>query len=185
MNSNGQQVAATAEPIPENTNETYVLDQSEQEYNRMISQHMTYHRTMMDDLMKLSSESGSGSYMNPPSQEFLNVVSGLGTTVGNIDTSNERLLHTATKYVDQGKDRTNTVSKLNAYMKTTRAKLKDDITAYDAITNKGKEGFANANNPTMNAALEMSEIMNESQKYALVIFGSLSVYLLYKIMKHL
>lgn len=182
MNSNGQQVAATAEPIPENTNEMYAIDQSEQEYNRMISQHMTYHRMMMDDLMKLSSESGSGSYMNPPSQEFLNVVSGLGTTVGNIDASNEHLLHTATKYVDRGKDRTNTVSKLNAYMKTTRAKLKDDITAYDAITNK--EGFANAN-PTMNAALEMSEIMNESQKYALVIFGSLSVYLLYKIMKHL
>lgn len=182
MNSNGQQVAATAEPIPENTNEMYAIDQSEQEYNRMISQHMTYHRMMMDDLMKLSSESGSGSYMNPPSQEFLNVVSGLGTTVGNIDASNEHLLHTATKYVDRGKDRTNTVSKLNAYMKTARAKLKDDITAYDAITNK--EGFANAN-PTMNAALEMSEIMNESQKYALVIFGSVSVYLLYKIMKHL
>jgi hypothetical protein len=180
MNSNGRQVAATAEPIPENTNETYALDQSEQEYNRMISQHMTYHRTMMDDLMKLSSESGSGS--NPPSQEFLNVVSGLGTTVGNIDASNKHLLHTATKYVDRGKDRTNTVSKLNAYMKTTSAKLKDDINAYDAITNK--EGFANAN-PTMNAALEMSEIMNESQKYALVIFGSVSVYLLYKIVKHL
>lgn len=180
MNSNGQQVAATAEPIPENTNETYALDQSEQEYNRMISQHMTYHRMMMDDLMKLSSESGSGS--NPPSQDVLNVVSGLGTTVGNIDTSNKRLLQTASKYVDQGKDRTNTVSKLNAYIKANSAKLKDDITAYDALTSK--EGFANAN-PTMNAALEMSEIMNESQKYALVIFGSLSVYLLYKIVKHL
>ena len=182
MNSNGQPVAATAEPIPENTNETYALDQSEQEYNRMISQHMTYHRMMMDDLMKLSSESGSGS--NPPSQDVLNVVSGLGTTVGNIDTSNKRLLHTASKYVDQGKDRTNTVSKLNAYMKTNRAKLRNDITAYDVITSKGKEGFDNAN-PTMNAALEMSETMNESQKYALVIFGSLSVYLLYRIMKHL
>ena len=179
MNSNGQQVAATAEPIPENTNETYALDQSEQEYNRMISQHMTYHRMMMDDLMKLSSESGSGSN---PSQDVLNVVSGLGTTVGNIDTSNKRLLQTASKYVDQGKDRSNTVSKLNAYIKANSAKLKDDITAYDALTSK--EGFANTN-PTMNAALEMSEIMNESQKYALVIFGSLSVYLLYKIVKHL
>jgi hypothetical protein len=180
MNSNGQPVAATAEPIPENTNETYALDQSEQEYNRMISQHMIYHRMMMDDLMKLSSESGS----NPQSQELLNVVSGLGTTVGNIDTSNTRLLHTASKYVDQGKNRTNTVSKLNAYMKTNRAKLRNDINAYDTITSKGKEGFNNAN-PTMNAALEMSETMNESQKYALVIFGSLSVYLLYRIMKHL
>jgi hypothetical protein len=178
MNTSGQQVAATAELIPEHTNETYALDQSEQEYNRMISQHMTYHRMMMDDLMKLSSESGS----NPQSQELLNVVSGLGTTVGNIDTSNKRLLQTASKYVDQGKDQSNTVSKLNAYIKANSAKLKDDINAYDALMNK--EGFANAN-PTMNAALEMSEIMNESQKYALVIFGSVSVYLLYKIVKHL
>ena len=31
-----------------------VLDQSEKEYNRMISQHMTYHKLLMDDLMKLS-----------------------------------------------------------------------------------------------------------------------------------
>ena len=37
------------------------LDQSEKEYNRMISQHVTYHKLLMDDLMKLSSESGSGS----------------------------------------------------------------------------------------------------------------------------
>jgi hypothetical protein len=41
------------------------LDKSETEYNRMLSRHMTQHRILMDDLMKLSTESGSGSGYGP------------------------------------------------------------------------------------------------------------------------
>ena len=179
MKSKGSAIAI-AEPMPENTNETRALDQSEREYNRMISQHMMYHKMMMEDLMKLSSRSESGSSMNPTLSDQIDVVSGLGTTVSNIDASNKRLLQTATKYVDQGKQNATTMSKLNAYLKTTDSKLNDDINAYDEIAQK--EGFAN---PTMDAALKISETMSESQKYALVIFGTVAMVLLYKTIKHL
>jgi cysteinyl-tRNA synthetase len=121
--------------------------------------------------------------MNPSSSsDKIDVVSGLGTTIRNVNASNQQLLQTAAEYADQGKQKANTVAKLNAYIKTTNSKLNDDINAYDAIVKK--EGFANAN-PTMDAALEMSEIMSESQKYALVIFGAIAIFLLYKTMKHL
>ena len=174
-----------AEPTPENTSETHALDQSEREYNRMISQHATYHKMMMDDLMKLSSMSESGSSVNPTTlSEQIDVVSGLGTTVSNMNASNKRLLQTATQYVDQGKQNANTVSKLNAYLKTTGSKLNDDIREYDKLAQK--EGFSNNNNTdSMEAALEISEIVSESQKYALVIFGVFAVCLLYKTVKHL
>lgn len=174
---NSQPAAANAELIPESTHATRALDKSEQEYNRMISQQMTYHKSMMDDLMKLSSESGSDI-------NRMNIVSGLGTTVSNVNATNEQLVNTASKYADQSKQSSATASKLNAYTKMTASKLNDDIKAYNAL--KNQEGFANAKtNPSMDAALEMSEIMNESQKYALVIFGLFSIFLLYKTVKHL
>lgn len=176
-----------AEPTPETTDEMHALDKSEREYNRMISQHMTYHKMMMDDLMKLSTMSESGASMNPAAlSEQIDVVSGLGTTVGNIDSSNKSILQTATQYVDQGKQNVGTVNNLNAYLKTTGSKLNDDIKAYDKLMKK--EGFDNNNNnstDTMDAALEISEIVSESQKYALVIFGAGALYLLYKTIKHL
>ena len=184
MKTKGQQSAAlaTAEPTPENTNETRALDQSEREYNRMLSQHATYHKMMMDDIMKLSSMSEAGSSMNPTTlSEQIDVVSGLGTTVGNLNASNKRLLQTATQYVDQGKQNANTVSKLNAYLKTTGSKLNDDIKEYDKLAQK--EGFVNTH--SMDAALEVSETVSESQKYALVIFGAVAMFLLYKTIKQL
>jgi hypothetical protein len=142
---------------------------------------------MMDDLMKLSTMSESGASMNPAAlSEQIDVVSGLGTTVGNIDSSNKSILQTATQYVDQGKQNVGTVNNLNAYLKTTGSKLNDDIKAYDKLMKK--EGFDNNNNnstDTMDAALEISEIVSESQKYALVIFGAGALYLLYKTIKHL
>jgi len=191
MKIKGQSAAvATAEPTPMNTNETHALDQSEREYNRMISQHMTYHKMMMDDLMKLSTMSESGASMNPTTlSEQIDVVSGLGTTVSNIDSSNNRILQTAAQYVDKGKQTASTVSNLNAYLKMTGSKLNDDIKAYDNLMQK--EGFANNNNNnnnntnTMDAALEISQTVSESQKYALVIFGAGALYLLYKTVKHL
>jgi len=191
MKIKGQSAAvATAEPTPMNTNETHALDKSEREYNRMISQHMTYHKMMMDDLMKLSTMSESGASMNPTTlSEQIDVVSGLGTTVSNIDSSNNRILQTAAQYVDKGKQTASTVSNLNAYLKMTGSKLNDDIKAYDNLMQK--EGFANNNNNnnnntnTMDAALEISQTVSESQKYALVIFGAGALYLLYKTVKHL
>ena len=184
MKTKGKQSAF--EPIPENTDETHALDKSEREYNRMISQHMTYHKMMMDDLMKLSTMSESGASMDPATlSEKIDVVSGLGTTVGNIDSSNKSILKTAAQFVDQGKQNAGTVSNLNAYRKMIGLKLNDDINAYDKLTQK--EGFSNNTNNTdsMDAALEMSEIVSESQKYALVIFGVFALFLLYKTVKHL
>ena len=50
---------------------------------------------------------------------------------------------------------------------------------YDATMSQ-KEGF-----DTMDAALEVSEIMSESQKYAFFIFGAFAIFLLYKTIKHM
>ena len=175
--SQSQSAAANAGVMPESTHATRALDQSEQEYNRMISQQMTYHKTMMDDLMKLSSESGSDA-------NNINIVSGLGTTVSNMNATNEQLVNAVSNYADQGKQSATTASKLNAYTKKTVSKLNDDIQAYNALVNQNQEGFKNAN-PTMDAALEISEMMNESQKYALVLFGLIALVLLYKTVKHL
>ena len=110
----------------------------------------------------------------------MNIVAGLGTTVQNLDASNDQLIQMAGQYVDQGKQRAITATNLNAYMKETGLKLRTDIKSYDEISKK--EGFSN---PTMDAALEISEIMSESQKYALVIFGAFALVLLYKTIKHL
>ena len=187
MKIKGQQSAAVsnAEPIPENTDETHALDKSEREYNRMISEHMTYYKMMMDDLMKLSTMSESAASMNPAAlSQQIDIVSGLGTTVSNIDSSNKTILKTASQYVDKGKQNANTISNLNAYLKMTGSKLRDDIKAYDKLAQK--EGFSNNNaTDSMDAALEISEIMSESQKYALVFFGALALFLLYKTVKHL
>lgn len=110
----------------------------------------------------------------------MNIVRGLGTTVKNLDASNEQLLQTAATNVDQGKQRANTRTKLKAYMNETELNLQNEINAYDEIAKT--EGFSN---PTMDAALEISEIMSESQKYALVILGVFAIFLLHKTIKHL
>jgi hypothetical protein len=177
--SQSQSTAANAGVMPESTHATRALDQSEQEYNRMISQQMTYHKTMMDDLMKLSSESGSGSGSDANN---INIVSGLGTTVSNMNSTNEQLMNAVSNYANQGNQSATTASKLNAYTKKTVSKLNDDIQAYNSLMNQNQEGFKNA---TMDAALEISEMMNESQKYALILFGLLAMVLLYKTVKHL
>jgi hypothetical protein len=173
---------ANAESVPENTSEINALDASEREYNRMISQHTTYHRMMMDDLMKLSTESGSGSGSGSGSAVTMSVVSGLGSTVETLDASNQQLLQSAATRAEQGKQRAITASNLNAYMTETGLKLQDDMKAYDALVSSApqREGFV-----TMDAALEMSETVSESQKYALFIFGAVAMFLLYKTVKHL
>ena len=170
---------ATAESVPENTSETDALDASEQEYNRMISQHTTYHRMMMDDLMKLSMEPESANAAYDP----IGIVTGLGTTVANLDASNKQLLQSAANIAEQGKQRATTASTLNAHMHEMKLKIQDDLKTYDALMANSKahrEGF-----DTMDAALEVSGIMSESQKYAFFVFGAFALILLYKTIKHL
>jgi hypothetical protein len=170
---------ATAESVPENTHELRALDASEQEYNRMISQHSSYHRMMMDDLMKLSTESGSAN--TAAAHDPNGIVTGLGTTVANLNASNERLLQSTANRAEQSKQRAATASNLNAYMQKMGLKLQGDIDAYDTImSNSRREGF-----DTMDAALEVSEIVSESQKYAFFIFGAFAIFLLYKTAKQL
>ena len=184
------------------------LDQSEKEYNRMISQHVTYHKLLMDDLMKLSSESGSGSsygttvsgprellqqQINQANQA--NIVGGIGTTIRNLNASDQGLLRSASNFVDDTTINAKTVSRLNNFIKQNATRLNKDIDEYQALISQStdaesKEGFDNPNqnpnpNPTLDAALEVSTLAKESNKYALFILGLFATFVLYKTIKHL
>jgi hypothetical protein len=196
------------------------LDQSEKEYNRMISKHMSYHRTLMDDLIRLSSEPGSGSGSSP--RELLqqqmnqanqaNIVRGMGTTMANLNTSNQQLMQSASNFVHDTETKATNMSRLNDFIQQNVSKLNQDIDSYQALEAeadaKANEGYRNmsvraatsgttAQPPTtappptsgtitsMDAALEVSNIMKESHKYGLVIFGIIATYALYKTIKHL
>ena len=214
------------------------LDQSEKEYNRMISQHMTYHRTLMDDLMRMSSESGSGSGSGSEPRELLqqqisqanqtNIVRGIGTTIGNLNTTNQQLVSSAAEFADDTENKVTHASQLNNIAMQNTSKLNQNIKSYQALVsskNEAIEGFnvrgvgwgnaraatapttsgtapttsgtaptpsGTAPTPsgtsmpsTIDAALEVSDIVKESHKYALVIFAFLSTYLLYKTLKKL
>lgn len=180
------------------------LDQSEKEYNRMISQHVTYHKLLMDDLIKLSSgsETGSGSLgLAPgPAQQLLqqqvnqanqaNIVKGLGTTVGRMNANREQLMKSASKFVGKSAVNATTVARLNDAIHTNGSHvLKEINTANKNATNSMKvtEGFVAGDqpNPTLDAALEVSAVMRESHKYALFIFGIFATFLAYKTIKQL
>ena len=172
------------EAVPNSTDETHYLDLSEKEYNRMISQQMMYHKIMMEDLMKLSTETEAGNSALQTQDQLLrqmNLVAGLGNTVATMNASNQQLLDLANKKAKQGDANAQTASTLSAKTDEINANLSNDVAEYDALM---KEGFSNPND-TMKAALDNSSIVLESQKYALVLFGVLSVYLLYKTVKHL
>ncbi len=159
------------------------LDESEKEYNRMISQHTTYHRMLMDDLMKLSSESGSGSGANNLVQQQLaqsNLIRGLGTTIGNFNATDQRLMYAVSDFPADTNTKSKEVSRLNRHILQNTSKLNETIDSYNAL----KEGFTKQN-PTMDAALEVSNRMKESHKYAFFIFGLVAIYALYKTTKHL
>lgn len=184
------------------------LDQSEKEYNRMISQHVTYHKLLMDDLIKLSSgsETGSGSFglgLAPgPAQQLLqqqvnqanqaNIVKGLGTTVGRMNANREQLMKSASKFVGKSAVNATTVARLNDAIRTNGSHvLKEINTANANAMNSMKanvtEGFVAGDqpNPTLDAALEVSAVMRESHKYALFIFGIFATFLAYKTIKQL
>ena len=172
------------ETVPNSTNETQVLDQTEKEYDRMISQQMMYHRVMMEDLMKLSTEKGSTiTPANISLDDRMNAVAGLGNTMLAIDASNRNLLQSAQGITNQGSQNATTASNLHANIKETSASLANDVAQYAALTQQmQKEGFSN---PTMDAALENSAIMSESEKYALVLFGVCAIFLFYKTVKYM
>jgi hypothetical protein len=203
------------------------LDQSEKEYNRMISKHMSYHRTLMDDLIRLSSEPGSGSGSSP--RELLqqqmnqanqaNIVRGMGTTMANLNTSNQQLMQSASNFVHDTETKATNMSRLNDFIQQNVSKLNQDIDSYQALEAEANEGYRNMSvraatsgttaqpqphpptsgttaqpqphPPTsgtitsMDAALEVSNIMKESHKYGLVIFGIIATYALYKTIKHM
>jgi hypothetical protein len=187
------------EAVPNSPNETQYLDLSEKEYNRMISQQMMYHKVMMEDLMKLATETetgagaGAGSnsslQMQDQMQRQMSMVAGLGNTVEKMNTSNQQLLELANKKTKQGGLNAQTASTLSAKLDAINANLHNDVVAYDKLT---QEGFSNPNpnpnpnpNHNMKAALDNSAIVLESQKYALALFGAVSIYVLYKTVKYL
>jgi hypothetical protein len=186
-------VTVNVEAVPHSPNETHYLDLSEKEYNRMISQQMMYHRVMMEDIMKLSTETeaGSNSLQTPDQlQRQMSLVAGLGNTVETMNASNQQLLELANKKSKQGDANAQIVSTLSASIDANNAKLRNAVAEYDALM---KEGFSNGvdpkdnkgNNHNMNAALDNSLIVLESHKYALALAGAFSIYLLYKTVKYL
>lgn len=176
------------EAVPNTPHETHFLDLSEKEYNRMISQQMMYHKVMMEDLMKLSTETETGSNSSLQTQDQLqdkmDLVAGLGNTVETMNLSNQQLLELANKKSKQGALNAQTASIMSASMDKINANMNNDVMAYDAL--QQQEGFSNNHdNHNMKAALDNSAIVLESQKYALALFGAFSIYLLYKTVKYL
>ena len=175
------------EAVPNSTDETQYLDLSEKEYNRMISQQMMYHKVMMEDLMKLSTETETGNSSLQTQDQLLrrmSLVAGLGNTVETMDASRTQLLESANKKLNQGSVNAQTASMLSANMNEINTNLRNVVTAYDALQ---QEGFSNSHddNHSMKAALDNSAVVLESQKYALVLFGAFSIYLLYRTVKYL
>ena len=170
------------------------LDQSEKEYNRMISQHAMYHKLMMDDLITLSSESGSGIALEPgPAQQMLqqqmdeskqtNIISGIGTTIGRMNANRDQLMQSASKFAGKSPINSQTVARLNDSIRASGSDILKNIHAATIpSTTPVAEGFVP--NPTLDGALEVSAVMRESHKYALVIFGVFATFLVYKTMKH-
>jgi hypothetical protein len=75
---------------------------------------------------------------------------------------------------------------MNASMDKINTNLHNDVMAYDALKQEGfSNNHNNHNNHSMNAALDNSAVVLESQKYALALFGAFSIYLLYKTVKYL
>ena len=145
---------------------------------------------MMEDLMKLSTETETGSSNSLQTQDQMlrqmSLVAGLGNTVETMNASNTQLLDSANKKSKQGSVNAQTASMLSANMNEINTNLRNDVTAYDALHHEGfSNNNNNNNNHSMKAALDNSTVVLESQKYALVLFGAFSIYLLYKTVKYL
>ena len=132
----------------------------------------------MDNLLQLSSGSGSGS--NNAEQDT-NLIRDLAATTGNLNATDQRIMNTVSDFIVDTKTNEKTVSRLNNFILQNTSKLNKTIDDYQALN---IEGFANQNQ-TMDAALEVSNIVKESHKYAFFIFGIVAIYALYKTTKQL
>jgi hypothetical protein len=168
------------------------LDNSETEYNRMLSRHMTQHRILMDDLMKLSTESGSGSGSGPrdvlkkqkAEADQAALVKRIGTTMSALNASDQRLMKSAPQFMDETKASDKKTAQLvkSGHQKGTQ--FIRDIDAYEALINtiNSREGFENA---SRDGALEVSQLKRESHKYMFAILGVVALYAFYKTLKQI
>jgi len=168
------------------------LDNSETEYNRMLSRHMTQHRILMDDLMKLSTESGSGSGSGPrdllkkqkAEAEQAALVKRIGTTMSALNASDQRLMKSAPQFMDETKASDKKTAQLIKSGDQKGAQFIRDIDAYEALidTINSREGFENA---SRDGALEVSQLKRESHKYMFAILGVVALYAFYKTLKQI
>lgn len=168
------------------------LDNSETEYNRMLSRHMTQHRILMDDLMKLSTESGSGSRSGPldvlkkqkAEADQDRLVKRIGTTMSALNASEQRLMKPAPQFMDETKSSDKKTAQLVKSGEQKGAQFIRDIDAYEALigTINSREGFENA---SRDGALEVSQLKRESHKYMFAILGVVALYAFYKTLKQI
>ena len=168
------------------------LDNSETEYNRMLSRHMTQHRILMDDLMKLSTESGSGSGSGPrdvlkkqkAEADQAALVKRIGTTMSALNASDQRLMKSAPQFMDETKASDKKTAQLVKSGDQKGAQFIRDIDAYEALidTINSREGFENA---SRDGALEVSQLKRESHKYMFAILGVVALYAFYKTLKQI
>ena len=170
------------------------LDNSETEYNRMLSRHMTQHRILMDDLMKLSTESGSGSGSGSAPRDLLKkqkaeadqaaLVKRIGTTMSALNASDQRLMKSASQFMDETKASDKKTAQLVKSGNQKGAQFIRDIDAYEALidTINSREGFENASKA---GALEVSQLKRESHKYMFAILGVVALYAFYKTLKQI
>jgi hypothetical protein len=168
------------------------LDNSETEYNRMLSRHMTQHRILMDDLMKLSTESGSGSGSGPrdvlkkqkAEAEQAARVKRIGTTMSALNASDQRLMKSAPQFMDETRASDKKTAQLVKSGDQKGAQFIRDIDAYEALidTINSREGFENA---SRDGALEVSQLKRESHKYMFAILGVVALYAFYKTLKQI
>jgi methyl-accepting chemotaxis protein len=112
------------------------------------------------------------------------VVRGMGTTIGNLNTTNQQLMQSASKFVDDTNANAKRVSGLNDVINQNVSKLNQVMDSYQELEAEAKEGFSDMG-ASMDAALEVSDTVKESHKYALVIFGIFATYALYRTIKQL
>jgi hypothetical protein len=168
------------------------LDNSETEYNRMLSRHMTQHRILMDDLMKLSTESGSGSGSGPrdvlkkqkAEADQAALVKRIGTTMSALNASDQRLMKPAPQFMDETNASDKKTAQLVKSGEQKGAQFIRDIDAYEALvdTINSREGFENA---SRDGALEVSQLKRESNKYMFAILGVVALYAFYKTLKQI
>ena len=146
----------------------------------------------MDDLMKLSTESGSGSGSGPrdvlkkqkAEADQAALVKRIGTTMSALNASDQRLMKSAPQFMDETKASDKKTAQLVKSGDQKGAQFIRDIDAYEALidTINSREGFENA---SRDGALEVSQLKRESHKYMFAILGVVALYAFYKTLKQI